>query len=184
MCKFFLGCIRVFWQGWQKPEGAPRYEEDRDWVLSFCVNSECVHDKWQLWTHLWQHPGQRNIRKKSNLQFNPQQLMVTLFSPWEGFKHLPQPIRSEDIKMLSVSTLSHNWSKISFVCFCLNPHRFSRRKVDTVCLKCRMFSVFLSDSISVFNPGVTMKVFGKLSLCLSGSPLCSDILDIKSSRKI
>ena len=72
--------------------------------------------------------------------------------------------------MLSVSTLSHNWSKISFVCFCPNPHRFSRRKVDTDSLKCRMFTVFLSDSISVFNPGVTMKVFGKLSLCLSGSP--------------
>ena len=44
MSIFFVLHLKNFWQVWQKTEGNPRpcNEEDWDWVLSSCVNSESV----------------------------------------------------------------------------------------------------------------------------------------------
>ena len=82
----------------------------------------------------------------------------------------------------SVSNHSHNWFKISFVCFCPNSHRFSRRKVDTDCLKCRMFQLFSAIQFLFLTPLQWRYLASCHSAC--HSPPCSDILDIKSSRKM
>ena len=103
-CTFSLCCIsRVLWRVMcdtkQKEDSAPCNEEDRDWVLSFCVNFECVHDKWQLWTHLWQHPAQRNPGKKSKLPIKFPTSGVAFLSQWEGFNVLSWPIRRVDTEI-------------------------------------------------------------------------------------